>query len=53
MLVTGIQRVALPGNSLLGIEIQVKSRQSVSLGFAVPDRRRLELKQGDLLRVSR
>jgi hypothetical protein len=49
----GVQRMALPGNSLLGIEIQVKSRHSVSLGFAVPARWRLELKQGDLLRVSR
>ena len=49
----GFQRMALLGNSLLGIEIQVKSRQSVSLRFATPARRRLELKQGDLLRVSR
>lgn len=42
MLVTGLQRMALPGNSLLGIEIQVKSRHSVSLRFAAPARQRLE-----------
>ena len=49
----GFQRIALPKNSLLGVEMQVESRQSVSLRFAVPARRRLELKQGDLLRASR